>query len=107
MFVALFSTDLNKTISLYEIRKHKKNNSVLQNEIKQQNSRIEALLFEINKIKDRDENLRGMLKMPSIDKDTRELGVGGSPIGQRRTIRGGLDPGRRGASQAGFPGPPL
>jgi len=78
MFVALYSTDLNKIMSLYEIRKHNRNNRILQTEIEQQNARIEALLFEINEIKDRDENLRNMLKMPSVDKDTRELGVGGN-----------------------------
>ena len=32
---------------------------------------------EINIIKDSDENLRKLLKMPSIDDDTRRLGIGG------------------------------
>ena len=78
IFIALYSTDLNKVISLYEIRKHNQNNRILQNEIEKQSARIEALLLEIDNIKNRDENLRDMLRMPSIDKDTRALGIGGS-----------------------------
>ena len=46
--ISLYSTDLNKIISLYVVRKHNNNNKVLQNKIDEQNDRIGNLMNEIN-----------------------------------------------------------
>ena len=71
-----YSTDLGNILSLSEIRKHKQNNSILEQKIKEQDEEIKLLLDNIISIKNRDENLRE-LKLPSINDDIRELGVGG------------------------------
>ena len=65
-------------MSFSEIRRHQQNNSILEQKIIQQNNQIDALLNAVNSIKNRDENLRELLRLPSIDDDIRKLGVGGS-----------------------------
>ena len=76
-FISLYSTDLSKLISLYEIRKHKKNNIVLEEQVLNQKSTIDDLINELAIIKAKDENLRKLVKLPKIDDDTRKLGIGG------------------------------
>ena len=76
-FVSLYSTDLSKLLSLSEIRKHKQNNIELESEILEQKNKIDLLINELSLIKQRDENLRKLVKLPKIDDDTRKLGTGG------------------------------
>jgi len=76
-FISIYSTDLNKIISMEEIRKHKNNNSELQLLILEQKEKIDILNKELHSIKERDENLRDLINLPSIDDDTRKLGTGG------------------------------
>ena len=52
-----YSTDLGSILSLSEIRKHKQNNSILEQKIKEQDEEIKLLLDNIISIKNRDENL--------------------------------------------------
>ena len=61
----LYSTDLGNILSLSEIRKHK-NNSMLEQKIKEQDQEIKLLLDNIISIKNRDENLRELLPLPSL-----------------------------------------
>tara|TARA_Y100000590_G_scaffold463170_1_gene629224 strand:+ start:52 stop:984 length:933 start_codon:yes stop_codon:yes gene_type:complete len=77
LFISLYSTDLSKILSLYEIRKHKQNNLLLEKKIIEQENKIDLLINEISLIKQRDENLRELVKLPKIDDDTRKLGTGG------------------------------
>jgi len=74
----IYSTEIKQTFSFYEILRHKNNNSELENIIISQEQKIVELLDEINSLKKRDENLRSLLKLPSIDDDIRKLGTGGS-----------------------------
>ena len=57
---------------------HKKNNEKLQTVIQNQQLEIKELKNQIKSISERDENLRRLVKLPSIDSDTRKLGVGGT-----------------------------
>ena len=75
--LSFYSTDLKKIISFYEIRRHQNNNKILQDKIHTQKNKIDLLINEINSLKNRDENLRKLLRMPSINEDTRKLGIGG------------------------------
>ena len=75
--LSFYSTDLKKIISFYEIRRHQNNNKILQDKINTQKNKIDLLINEINSLKNRDENLRKLLRMPSINEDTRKLGIGG------------------------------
>ena len=75
--IAFYSTDIRKVISFSEIRRHQQNNSILEQKIIHQNNKIDTLLEEVHSIKNRDENLRKLLKLPPIDDDIRKLGVGG------------------------------
>tara|TARA_B100000941_G_scaffold56537_1_gene36840 strand:+ start:12121 stop:13056 length:936 start_codon:yes stop_codon:yes gene_type:complete len=77
MFTAFYSTEIGNILALSEVRKHKQNNSILEQKIKEQDEEIKLLLDNIISIKKRDENLRELLKLPSIDDDIRKLGVGG------------------------------
>ena len=60
------------------INKHKENNEKLESKIVEQAGTIESLILELDAIKERDETLRQLLKLPSIDDDIRKLGTGGS-----------------------------
>ena len=72
------SKDINEFISLKSIQKHKHDNKKLEFVINQQESKINDLMVEINKLNKKDDNMRSLLKLPIIDKDIRKLGVGGS-----------------------------
>ena len=76
-FVSFYSTDLNKIISMEEIRKHKKNNSDLHLIILEYEEKFDILNRELNLIKKKDESLRKLTNLPTIDEDTRKLGTGG------------------------------
>ena len=75
--LAFYSTELSQLISLYEVRKHKQNNLKLESEILEQENKINSLINELSLIKQRDESLRKLVKLPKIDEDTRKLGTGG------------------------------
>ena len=74
----IYSTEIKEAFSFYEILRHQNNNTQLENKIIEQKEKINTLLDEINLLKKRDENLRSLLKLPSIDDDIRKLGTGGS-----------------------------
>ena len=76
--ILLSSKDINDFISLKSIQKHKKNNTKLELIINDQQTRINDLMVEINDLNKKDDNMRGLLKLPIISKDIRKLGVGGS-----------------------------
>ena len=73
-----YSMEIKEAFSMYEVLRHQNNNSKLEDTIISQKEKIDLLLNEINLIKKRDENLRSLLRLPSIDNDTRKLGTGGS-----------------------------
>jgi len=68
---------LKDLVTLKVISEHRKNNSELNNVIIEQQSTINSLLKEIDTLYEKDENLRRLIKLPSIDEDIRKLGVGG------------------------------
>ena len=72
------SKDINEFISLKSIQKHKHDNKKLELVINEQESKINDLMVEINKLNKKDDNMRSLLKLPIIDQDIRKLGVGGS-----------------------------
>ena len=73
----LSSKDFKDLVTLKVISHHRKNNSELNNVILEQQSTINSLLKEIDTLYEKDENLRKLIKLPSIDEDIRKLGVGG------------------------------
>ena len=73
-----YSKQIKEAFSMYEVLRHQNNNSKLEKTIIGQKEKIDLLLNEINLIKIRDENLRSLLRLPSIDNDTRKLGTGGT-----------------------------
>ena len=75
---SFISSDLNDLFSLKAVKYHKKNNEKLQTVIQNQQLEIKELKNQIKSIGERDENLRRLVKLPSIDSDTRKLGVGGT-----------------------------
>ncbi len=75
--ISFYSKELSNLISFYEIRRHSNNNKELQETIIFQKNKIDALNKELELIKDRDNNLRNLLKLPLINEDIRKLGVGG------------------------------
>ena len=74
----IYSVEIKEAFSFYEVLRHQNNNTQLENKILEQKNQINDLLNEINLLKKRDENLRSLLKLPSIDDDIRKLGTGGS-----------------------------
>ena len=76
--ISFYSKELSDLISFYEIRRHSSNNKELKNTIILQKDNIDALNKELESIKDRDNNLRKLLKLPLINEDIRKLGVGGN-----------------------------
>jgi len=73
----LNSKDLKDLMTLKVISEHRKNNSELNSVIVEQQNTINSLLKEIDTLYEKDENLRRLIKLPSIDEDIRKLGVGG------------------------------
>ena len=80
---SFISSDLNDLFSLKAVKYHKKNNEKLQTVIQNQQLEIKELKNQIKSIGERDENLRRLVKLPSIDSDTRKLGVGGTSDNQK------------------------
>lgn len=78
LFISFYSTDINNLLSLKSVLWHKSNNTELYNLIKDQDEQINILLQKIDTLSKRDENLRKLVKLPSINNDVRKLGVGGS-----------------------------
>ena len=77
VLVAFYSTDIREIVSFSDIRRHQQNNSILEQKIVQQKKQIDQLLKEVISLRNRDENLRRLLKLPSINDDIRKLGIGG------------------------------
>ena len=73
----LNSKDLKDLVTLKVISQHRNNNIELNNIILEQQNTINSLLKEIDTLYEKDENLRRLIKLPSIDEDIRKLGVGG------------------------------
>ncbi len=76
--LTFFSKDIKDIITLRTISKHNQNNRELNALIINQQQKIDTLLREIQNIYKNDENLRKLIKLPSIDEDIRKLGVGGN-----------------------------
>ncbi|MBI45248.1 MAG: peptidase M23 [Candidatus Marinimicrobia bacterium] len=76
--ISIYSTEVKDMLSFYDLRRNQKNNRILEQQIKAQQNKIDVLLEEINSLKERDESMRKLLKIPSINDDVRKLGVGGS-----------------------------
>jgi len=76
--ISIYSTDIEKMLSFYDLRRNQKNNKILENQILEQENKISILIDEIESLKEKDENLRKLLKIPSINDDIRKLGVGGA-----------------------------
>ena len=76
--LTFFSKDIKDIITLRTISKHNQNNRELNALILNQQDKIDTLLKEIQNIYKNDENLRKLIKLPSIDEDIRKLGVGGN-----------------------------
>ena len=73
--IFISSNNINDFISLKSIQKHRKDNADLTKVIIDQQDKINSLIVEIDEINKRDDNMRGLLKLPIIDKDIRKLGV--------------------------------
>jgi len=56
---------------------HKKNNEILVEAIENSENRISNIEEKINNIVNHDNNIRGLLRLPLIHDDVRELGIGG------------------------------
>jgi len=78
IMISFLSTDIEKLISLKSLKKYKNDNKKLESIISNQQSQIQDLNEQIQRISERDESLRRLVKLPPIDSDTRKLGVGGS-----------------------------
>ena len=63
--------------SLKEVSKIRSDNKELINEINQNQIRVEKLYDQLEKIKNTDEKLRKMVKLPPIPEDIRKMGTGG------------------------------
>jgi len=64
------------------IQDHKKNNKILTASIYDSENRISNIEEKLNNIIEHDNNIRGLLKLPQIHDDIRELGIGGAAKGQ-------------------------
>ena len=69
VFLSFFSTDISNLLSLKSINKHKANNEKLHLIISDQQNEINLLKEGLNKISERDENLRKLVKLPPINSD--------------------------------------
>ena len=73
----MFSTQLSNWAGAFEINKHRTNNQILIQNIDDHQKRIDDLEGELEKIKNQDEILRKLVKLPSIHDDIRKMGYGG------------------------------
>ena len=76
--ILISSKDIKDIITFKIISKHKQNNAELNAVILNQQKTIDNLIHSIDSIYEKDENLRRLINLPSIDEDIRKLGVGGS-----------------------------
>ena len=72
---------VSKQFSLWSsdvvVEKHRNNNKSLINSIEDNQKRINILLDELGNIKNQDDALRRLVKLPIIDNDIRKMGYGG------------------------------
>ena len=73
----MFSTQFSNWTGAFEINKHRTNNQILIQNIDDHQKRIDVLEGELEKIKNQDEILRKLVKLPSIHDDIRKMGYGG------------------------------
>ena len=59
------------------VQDHKKNNETLVTSIYDSENKISNIEEKLNNIIEHDNNIRGLLKLPQIHDDVRELGTGG------------------------------
>ena len=60
--LSFYSTDIKSMLSFYDLRRNQKNNKILEKQIIQQENKINVLIDEINLLKEKDENIRKLLK---------------------------------------------
>ena len=75
--ISIYSTDIENMLSFYDLRRSQKYNEILKNQIIEQENKINILIDEMNSLKEKDENIRELLNIPSINDDIRKLGIGG------------------------------
>ena len=73
----VFSDQFVEWAGSREIQKHRANNEKLVDKINQNQERMDGLLEQLELIKEQDDLLRKLVKLPPIHKDVRKLGVGG------------------------------
>lgn len=74
----IFSNQFSTWTSKAAIKKHQSNNEVLMNNYKYDKARIDTLIKQLEKIKNQDELLRKLVKLPPIHDDIRKMGFGGA-----------------------------
>ncbi len=74
----VFSDEFVDWVGSREIKKHQSNNEKLILQIDENQQRLESLIDELDKIKEEDNNLRRLVKLPVIHEDVRKVGVGGA-----------------------------
>jgi len=73
----LFSKYFSNWAETFEIKKHRRNNQALIQNIEDNQKRIDNLVDELEKINKHDEVLRRLVKLPPIHDDIRKMGYGG------------------------------
>ena len=73
----VFSDQFVQWAGSREIQKHRENNEKLVEKINQNQERMDGLLKQLELIKEQDDLLRKLVKLPPIHEDVRKLGVGG------------------------------
>ena len=73
----VFSDQFVEWAGSREIQKHRANNENLVDKINQNQERMDGFLEQLELIKEQDDLLRKLVKLPPIHKDVRKLGVGG------------------------------
>jgi len=73
----VFSDQFVKWAGSREVQKHRENNKKLVDKINKNQERMDGLLKQLELIKEQDDLLRKLVKLPPIHKDVRKLGVGG------------------------------
>lgn len=76
-FFFIFSDQFVEWAGSREIEKHGENNQKLVDKIQDNQQRIDGLLEQLELIKEQDDLLRKLVKLPPIHEDVRKLGVGG------------------------------
>lgn len=73
----VFSDQFVQWAGSREIQKHRSNNEKLVEKINQNQERMDELLKQLELIKEQDNLMRKLVKLPPIHEDVRKLGVGG------------------------------